>query len=535
MQKIGSIITCLILGVILFIICFDYNKRDYPNEFYNVYLDGEYLGTIDSKEELENYIDEKANHFINVENVTTTYCENEKTLEQIIEEQNLDEIIANSKETKYYQNAKKKNCMDITIEDGDMIETVYTPEGLNVEKIVTFSNELNTVEEIYSKIVNLKSFTIRGYQFTIKDEEENVYIYVTDKNIFEQATNELIKTYVGEEKYQQYLNETQKQIETVGSLIENVYIENEITVKETQIPIDETIYTDADELTQFLLYGNDPITKTYTVKENEMISDIAFNNKISNQEFLISNPKYRDENSLIAVGSEVLIKETNPQLRVVVEMYIVEDKENDYKTVYQYDENEYIGYEEVVQEGEAGLERVSQKQKIVNGDIAFVEPVSKEVLKSTIDEIIVKGDKFVPNVGDLNNWAWPSVSGWVITTNYAWRIHPITGGRDFHDALDIAGMGYNSPIYAANNGTVIIKEYRYDYGNYMVIDHNNGYYTVYAHMNKFMEGVDIGSTVARGQQIGYVGSTGYSTGPHIHFEVWKDCRYCKINPWSLYQ
>ena len=538
MKKIGSIITCLILGVILFVICFDYNKRDYPNEFYNVYLDGKLLGVIDSKNALENYINAKANHFINVEEVTTTYCETDKTLEQIIIDENLQPIIDSSKDTKYYQNEDGINCLDIIIEDGDLIEDVYTPKGLNIEKILTFSGNLNTVEEIYEKIVNLKSFTIKGYQFSIKstnEEKENVNVYVTDKNIFEQAVNKMIETYVGKERYEQYLSDGQKPIETVGSLVENVYIEDEITVKNVQIPISETIYTDADDLAQFLLYGNEPVTKTYIVKEQEMISDIAFNNKISNQEFLISNPKYRDETSLISAGTEVLIKETSPQLSVVMELYVVEDKEDSFETVYQYDENEYIGYEEVIQEGEDGLERVSQRQKIVNGDIAFVEPVGKETLKNAIDEIIVKGDKYVPNVGDLNNWAWPSVSGWVITTDYAWRIHPITGGRDFHDALDIAGMGYNSPIYAANNGTVIIKEYRYDYGNYMVIDHNNGYYTAYAHMNKFMEGVNIGTTVARGQQIGYVGSTGYSTGPHIHFEVWKDCRYCKINPWSIFE
>ena len=538
MKKIGSIITCLILGVILFVICFDYNKRDYPNEFYNVYLDGKLLGVIDSKNALENYINAKANHFINVEEVTTTYCETDKTLEQIIIDENLQPIIDSSKDTKYYQNEDGINCLDIIIEDGDLIEDVYTPKGLNIEKILTFSGNLNTVEEIYEKIVNLKSFTIKGYQFSIKstdEEKENVNVYVTDKNIFEQAVNKMIETYVGKERYEQYLSDGQKPIETVGSLVENVYIEDEITVKNVQIPISETIYTDADDLAQFLLYGNEPVTKTYIVKEQEMISDIAFNNKISNQEFLISNPKYRDETSLISAGTEVLIKETSPQLSVVMELYVVEDKEDSFETVYQYDENEYIGYEEVIQEGEDGLERVSQRQKIVNGDIAFVEPVGKETLKNAIDEIIVKGDKYVPNVGDLSNWAWPSVSGWVITTDYAWRIHPITGGRDFHDALDIAGMGYNSPIYAANNGTVIIKEYRYDYGNYMVIDHNNGYYTAYAHMNKFMEGVNIGTTVARGQQIGYVGSTGYSTGPHIHFEVWKDCRYCKINPWSIFE
>ena len=189
LKKIGSIITCIILGIILFVICFDYNKRQYPNEFYNVYLDGEYLGVIESKTELENYIDAKANHFINVEDVTTTYCEDERSLEQIIIDQNLQPLIDSSKNTEYYENDEGLNCVDITIEDGEMIETVYTPEGLNVEKIVTFSDQLNTVDEIYSKIVNLKSFTIKGYQFTIKDEDENIYIYVTDKDIFEQATN----------------------------------------------------------------------------------------------------------------------------------------------------------------------------------------------------------------------------------------------------------------------------------------------------------------------------------------------------------
>ena len=148
MKKIGSIITCLILGVILFVICFDYNKREYPNEFYNVYLDGEYLGVIESKSALENYIDEKANHLINIENVTTTYCEDERSLEQIIAEENLQEVIDNSKDHEYYQNDDGLNCIDITIEDGDTIETVYTPEGLNIEKILTFSDNLNTVEEI---------------------------------------------------------------------------------------------------------------------------------------------------------------------------------------------------------------------------------------------------------------------------------------------------------------------------------------------------------------------------------------------------
>ncbi len=533
MKKIISIISCLILGIILFFLCFDYNQMSYPQELYNVYLDGIYLGTITSKSDLENYINEKTEHLINLENVTKTYCEDERSLDEIIAEENLQGLIDKSENVKYYENEDVK-CMDITFKEGETIEKIYTPTGLDVEKILTYNGEITSIDDIYSKIVKMKSFTVKGYQFTIRNEDNIKYIYTINKDVFEQAVRELIATYVGKDDYEAYLEDNQIKIETVGSLIENVYIQEEINVKETQIPTSEKIYTDYNDLAQFLLYGNDPVTKTYTVKEGEMIKDIAFNNKISNQEFLISNPKYVDENSLIAVGTEVLIKETNPQLKVVIEKYIVEDKENDFKTVYQYDDTQYIGYEKVVQEGENGLERISQKQKIVNGNIEFVEPIGKETLKPSVDKVVIKGDKYVPNVGDLSNWGWPSESGWTITDDYAWRIHPITGERKFHQAIDIAGTGYNSAIYAANNGTVIVKEYHYSYGNYIVINHNNGYYTLYAHMNKFMDGIEVGSTVARGQQIGYVGSTGYSTGPHIHFEVWKGCQYCHINPWSIY-
>lgn len=534
MKKYVSILTCIILGIILFFLCYDYNNKNYPNEYYNVYLDGNFLGTIISKDELEDYIDNKTAHLINVEEVIKTYCEDEKTLEEITKTDEVKELINKSENVEYYTKSNKK-CVDITIKDGETIEKVYSPNGLEVEKVLTYNPTLNTVEEIYSKIVEIKSFTIKGYQFTITDEDVTKQIYVTNKNIFEEAVKEFIITYIGKDAYEAYLKNTQSEIETVGSLIENVYIQEDITVKETQIPIDQKIYTEVNDLSQYLLYGDTPVTKTYKVKEGEMISDIALNNEISSQEFLISNPKYKSENSLIAVGTQVLIKQTNPQIKVVVEKYVVEDKINEYKTIYEYDDTQLIGYTKVSQEGEDGLERVRQRQKIVNGSITYVEPKGKETLKASIDEIIIKGDKYIPNVGDLTNWAWPSESGYTNTSGYEWRIHPITGLRHFHNGLDIGGTGYNSPIYAANNGTVITIKEAWDFGKYIVINHNNGYYTLYAHMNKFYEGLNVGDTVVRGQQIGYVGSTGQSTGPHIHFEVWKDCQFCRINPWSLYR
>lgn len=525
MKKGITILICFASGIILFLLCYGYSKNTYPKEYYNVYLDGQLLGTVTSKEELEKYINDKTEHYINVLEETKEYCIIDDTTKKIIE---------NASSVEYFQRDGQE-CAKVTTKAGTYVDNVYTPNGLKIEQILAYNGKLNSTEEIYNKIVDIKSFTIKGYQFTIKDEDQTSYIYVTDKEIFEKATKELIKTYVGEESYNAYLNNTQTKIDTTGTLIENIYIQEDISVKGKQIPVNEKIYTDYKELSQFLLFGTNPNTSSYIVKENEMIEDIALTNQISVQEFLISNTKYKDSKSLISKGTSVQIKQTNPQLKVVVESYVVEDKVNSYKLVYQYDNSQYVGYEKKIQSGQDGLERVKQTVQVINGVTVYVEPKGKEVLKASIDQIIVKGDKFIANVGDLTNWGWPSESGWTISDNYAWRTNPITGARQFHQAIDIAGTGYGSKVYAVNNGVIIYKKYTYDYGYYIVINHNNGYYTLYSHFSSFATGLEVGSTVARGQVIGYVGSTGYSTGPHIHFEVWKGCEYCRISPWLLYK
>ena len=79
---------------------------------------------------------------------------------------------------------------------------------------------------------------------------------------------------------------------------------------------------------------------------------------------------------------------------------------------------------------------------------------------------------------------------------------------------------------------MVTATYHYSYGNYVVINHNNGYLTLYAHMSRIA--VKVGDVVERGQVIGYVGMTGSATGPHVHYEVWDGCEYCDVNPSVLY-
>ena len=112
----------------------------------------------------------------------------------------------------------------------------------------------------------------------------------------------------------------------------------------------------------------------------------------------------------------------------------------------------------------------------------------------------------------------PIEKGW-ISSYYGKRANPFTGGQEFHRGVDFAGK-HGSNVVSVAGGVVTEANDRYGYGNLVEIDHGNGYVTRYGHNHSFM--VEIGQTVKKGQVIAKMGSTGRSTGPHVHFEVLKN-------------
>lgn len=116
------------------------------------------------------------------------------------------------------------------------------------------------------------------------------------------------------------------------------------------------------------------------------------------------------------------------------------------------------------------------------------------------------------------------VSGQV-TSPFGWRTDPITGSPRFHGGLDIAAPS-GTPVYAPQTGVVMFSGYYGGYGNVVVLNHGNSLYTIYGHNSQLL--VQAGQNVGRGQPISLVGSTGRSTGPHLHFEVHYNQQY--INP-----
>lgn len=477
----GLIVFVILTSLFIFLLVFTRDYSSEPSIVYSVYLDGKNIGTIASKDSFEEFINTKE-----------------------------DEL-------------KKKYEVD----------TVHTPKGVEIKKNLTYNTKVDTDLDVYNKIISNKKFTVNGYEITITDPEEDnkqQKIYVLSKDIFDEAVENTIKAFVDKDQYEKFLAGTQEEVKDSGSMIENIDVDDEVTYKEALIPTDQKIFVDSDELSKYLLYGTLDEQETYIVKAEDSIESIASSHKLNVQEFLIANPSFTSANNLLYENQKVNVGLIDPIVSVVVDVHSVGEEERDYDTEIQYDSSQYVGYQEVIRDGENGLYKVTRKSQYINGQLVSGTVASSTEIKPAINRIIVKGQKYAPNVADLSYWAWPTDKPYTITTYFEYR------WGSFHDALDIY-VGYGSSIYAANNGVVVkavggcspgYTRCNGGRGNYIIVNHNaGGYYTIYMHLREI--NVSVGQTVARGQKIATMGNTGYVVptpssynpygGTHLHFGV----------------
>jgi murein DD-endopeptidase MepM/ murein hydrolase activator NlpD len=257
----------------------------------------------------------------------------------------------------------------------------------------------------------------------------------------------------------------------------------------------------------------------YQVKDGDVLGSIASAHNLEMAELLSLNEGLK-EDSVLKPEQELNVTVLKPFTEVIVDRQTYVKEEVAFQKEVVADASMFKGDTKKKQEGKAGLNGVIYGISEQNGKVVKKETIKKVVLQEPVKEIVVKGTKVIPSRGD-GTFVWPTNGGYVSSQQgYRWN--------KMHKGIDIARPS-NYMIKAADNGVVVSAGYdNGGYGNKIIIDHQNGYRTMYAHLASIT--VNVGQTVSRGSQIGVMGSTGNSTGVHLHFEVYQNGKL--INPMS---
>ena len=484
MKSKEKIITGIICAIVLclYVITGSYHKLNSEAEkIYKVYLDGEVIGNIASEDELYALIDQKQQ----------------------------------------------------TIKDKYNVNAVYPPKGLSIVEDYTYNPNYESTESIYTKIEQRDDFTIEGYEVKISatNTHDEFNIYLLDKNILTDAVKEFVLAFIDEEDYNNYLNGTQAELDDIGINYTNMSFLENITIRQKYISVNEKIYENSDELAQELLFGFDYKEKSYTVKEGDTIASISEANTLNIQEFLIANPQFSSENSMLEIGEKVNITLIDPKISFSYAVEEMKQVEYPFDNTITRDNTKDASFSEITTPGVTGLSIQRTKYSIVNGEPnSDAEIVSETVIRPKVDQVTTKGrqQSYIGGnetfIDTGSGWRWPTNSPYFVSSEFAPRWGKIHGG------IDITGTGWGSNIYAANDGVVTYvftgcadngtypDSCGSGFGNHVVIAHGNNIYTLYGHMLHNIP-VKVGQTITRGQIVGYMGNSGQSKGTHLHFGV----------------
>lgn len=398
------------------------------------------------------------------------------------------------------------------------VDSVYPPDGFDLVNVNTYSKNFSSINEIYEKIESLDNFTIKGYIITVKPNEEGkepFAINVLDYEVFEEAINQFILSFIDEEDLNKYL-EGNRTITEIGSIISSMYFNETITVKEGYISVNDTIYSSSEELAQYLLFGADAQMEEYTVKLGDTIASISEDHQMSTQEFIIANPSYRNEKTLLEVGATVNTTYIKPVLTLTYEIYQIEENITEFTKTEVVDKTKPYNFSEITTPGVNGISIVHTSYQVINGEPSSeAKTISTDLIREMVEQVTTVGQKRPAVSGQYvtigGSWGYPTNYPYVVTSPYGWR------SGEMHNGVDISGTGFRSPIYAVGDGVVVEVRQRTKDGLYIILQHEGNVYTQYAHLHAQL--VKEGQTVTRGQIIGEMGSTGYSSGVHVHFGV----------------
>ncbi|WP_409971098.1 peptidoglycan DD-metalloendopeptidase family protein [Bacillus sp. Bva_UNVM-123] len=426
---------------------------------YYVYLDHQYIGTVSDKHVIENIVNQK-----------------------LKESQAI------------YKNLHLSLDSEIT----------YVPEQVFRSKSVTKNSEVG--QEI-SKEINVQAdasvLVIDGKPVAFVENEEKakeVLKQIKLKYVSEEELNVL-------ETQQTADNAALPQLKENESRILDVRLSKEVSVSKEKVLPDQIM--PVEDVVKLLEKGSLEEVK-YKVKNGDVLGGIAHAHNLKLNELLSINPGLT-EDSVLQIDQELNVTILKPFVQVIIDKEYFTKEAIPFENEVEEDSSMPKGDTKVKQEGKDGIRAATYRISEQNGKVIAKDLTKEEVIQEPVKHIVIKGTKVIPSRGD-GNFAWPTVGGYVSShVGYRW-------GR-MHKGIDIARPS-NRTIKAADNGVVVSAGYDGGFGNKIVINHQNGFQTVYGHLASIE--VSVGQVVSKGTKIGVMGSTGDSTGVHLHFEIHKN-------------
>lgn len=387
------------------------------------------------------------------------------------------------------------------VEVGSVPDKAYVQnciDGVNSE----FSQYVSGQNVVFGDVVCVPTVIRRGAYTDANQLTENIK---ATSPIMTQAyaveVNGIVHTALADEKTAGEVLErvlsSYKRAETT-----EVYFDEDVNIVYEFVPM--SVVTDSEGAFTRIM-GYTTLHHTVTVDAPIYAEEFASNNCMDMEYFAYLNP---DVGEQIEPNETVLVPQRKPVVTVMTCDTVTYEMNVPYEEQVTDDSMMYEGTERVVQRGVDGVNAVTEKIVRSNGDIVNQTIISTEVVSEPVMQLRAVGTMPRPAHIGTGSFIRP----------YYGQISSRFGSRrsDYHSGVDICGST-GDPIKAADNGIVIFSGWSGGYGKIVKVDHGNGYVTYYAHCSELK--VNVGETVTRGQVIASVGSTGNSSGPHLHFEI----------------
>lgn len=290
-----------------------------------------------------------------------------------------------------------------------------------------------------------------------------------------------------------------------GEVLKDIRIVEDIAIERKEIPFNQI--QEVEAVHNHLLTNSEEI-RIHEVEVGESFWTIAMIYDMSLEDLIAANPDKNPE--VVQIGDQIKLILPKPVLTVETISEIQYEKDLAYETEIELDDSMYNIHQKTKVAGEKGSANVLEARIRHNGIMTEEKILEQEILREPVTEIVIKGTMEPPKTMATGSFLRPTRGR--VSSPYGMR------NGSMHRGIDIASST-GTIIKAADGGKVVYVGYRGAYGKLIEIDHENGFKTRYAHNSSYL--VSVGDRVYKGQEIAKMGSTGRSTGSHLHFEIIK--------------